>query len=139
MITFFVSGVPKAMSVGGVARFKRGATVQMVPKRTNTEWATLVGHTGRQCAPERPLEGAVSLEIRFYLPRPTSASKRVVEPIKRPDLDNLLHKLTDQWNGVFWHDDSQVTLLLASKSFDPEGRVGAEFTVAPITNGGSER
>ena len=96
MIRFFVAGVPKAMSVGGVARFKRGNTMQMVPKRTNTEWATLVGHIGRQHAPARPLHGAVSLEIRFYLPRPGSASKRVVDPIKRPDLDNLLHKLTDQ-------------------------------------------
>ena len=134
MIQFFVAGLPKSMKIGGVARFQRGGKVHMVPKRGNTEWATLVGQLGRAAAPATPLAGAVSFTARFYVPRPQSG-KRLAFPLKRPDLDNLLHKLTDQFNGVFWQDDSQVVDVVARKRFATEredGRPGVEIVVAPV-------
>lgn len=136
MITFFVSGWPKSMKVGGVARFERAGKVHMVPKRGNTEWALLVGQIGREHAPARLLEGPLIFTAAFYMPRPLSARKSDVVPLKRPDLDNLLHKLTDQFNGVYWFDDSQVVELVARKRFatDREDRrPGVEITIAPFS------
>ena len=47
-------------------------------------------------------------------------------------LDNLIHKLTDQFNGVFWRDDSQVVELHVCKRFSADGRLGVEIEVAPL-------
>lgn len=134
MIRFFVAGLPKSMKIGGVVRFRRGDTVHMAPKRGNSEWAILVGQIGRQHAPAVPYgpETPLSFTACFYFPRPTSASKKVAMPLKRPDLDNCLHKLTDQFNGVFWADDSQIVDLVARKRFAADGRPGVEITVAPV-------
>ena len=134
MIRFFVQGIPKTMSVGKTFAFRRGeGPVQHVQSRRNTEWGVVVGQIGRDHAPARPLDGPVSLTAIFYMPRPKSAAKKVVVPLTRPDVDNLLHKLSDQWNGVFWHDDSQITDLVVRKRFAVDGRTGAEFIVAPVT------
>jgi Holliday junction resolvase RusA-like endonuclease len=132
VIRLFVLGVPKALSVGKAIRTGGGRSFQ---KKINSEWATLVGHEARAHAPTAPLEGAVAVMVRFYMPRPTSAPKRAVLPLKRPDVDNLVHKLTDQLNGVFWKDDSQVLDLIVSKRYDrdePQGRCGVELSVWPL-------
>jgi Holliday junction resolvase RusA-like endonuclease len=131
MIKFFVGGRPRSMKIAGTARFQRGGKVHMVPKRGNTEWATLVGAIGQQHAPSALLEGAVLFTATFYMPRP-GAGKKAAWPLKRPDLDNLIHKLTDQFNGVFWRDDSQVVELHVCKRFSDDGRLGVEIEVAPL-------
>lgn len=130
-ITFFVSGIPKSMSVGKTVRWatKDRARSGSFQTRAHTEWATLVGTIGRQHAPLRPMTGPVSFTAIFHLPRPASLPKRERAPIKRPDLDNLLHKLTDQWNGVFWADDSQITDLIARKRFAIYGPPGVDIVV----------
>lgn len=130
---FFVAGVPKSMSVGG-ARIKNPKTGAQFTTRRNTEWAVLVGEIGRRSAPEVPPAGPMRLTIRFFMPRPKTAKNTDLWPIKRPDLDNCLHKLTDQFNGVFWADDAQVVELIVSKSFCRVGRVGAEFTIEEVTS-----
>jgi Endodeoxyribonuclease RusA len=99
-----LTGVPKAMSIGkGIRVRNKTGGISQFQVRKNSEWATLVGHVGRQHAPPAPWDGPVVLDVSFFVPRPDSASKRVVLPLRRPDLDNLFHKLTDQWNGVYWH------------------------------------
>ena len=132
MIRFFVQGIPKSMRVSGVARFQRACKVHMVPKRSNSEWATLVGQIGREHAPERPLKGPIAFSARFFMPRPKSAGKRVTYPLTRPDIDNLCSKLTDAWNGVFYQDDSQVVRFAVSKAFAEDGKPGVEITVVEI-------
>jgi Holliday junction resolvase RusA-like endonuclease len=137
VIRFFVSGIPKAMSVGTAFRFKKDGVERHIQGRRNTEWATLVGHIGREHAPPVPLDGALILLLTFYVPQPASVPRRdrfTAMPIKRPDLDNLFHKLCDSFNGVFWHDDSQITDVLARKRYPADGRTGVEITVAPVTN-----
>jgi Holliday junction resolvase RusA-like endonuclease len=117
-IQFFVAGVPKTMSVGKSVRMPRkgGGTMQFQERR-GTEWASLVGDQGQKQRPPVPLQGAIALSLLFLMPRPKSASKKVQLPLTRPDIDNLFHKLTDQWNGVMWVDDSQITDLSVSKRF----------------------
>ena len=120
MIRFWVAGIPKAMQVSGARRVPLASgKVAHLPTKRNAEWALLGGQSGRAFAPATPLLGAVAFTATFYLPRPLNARK-IMFPLKRPDLDNLLHKLTDQFNGVFWHDDSQVVDLVARKRFADE-------------------
>lgn len=131
MISFFVGGLPKSMQIIGTARFQRRGKVHMVPKRGNTEWATLVGQIGRTHAPAVPLTSPLAFTATFYMPRPAACPKRITLPVKRPDLENLIHKLTDQFNGVFWVDDSQIVDLITHKRFATD-RPGVAITVAPV-------
>ena len=133
-IRFWVGGTPKSMSVGSSFRFKRGGVETHVQGRRNTDWATLVGQIGREHAPPVPWEGPLSVTATFYLPKPATLPKRdrdTALPIKRPDLDNLIHKLTDSFNGVFWRDDSQIVDLILSKRYAVDGRTGVEIIVHP--------
>lgn len=116
-ISFFVQGIPKSMAVGKSVAFKRGGPVQHFQKRVNSEWASLIGQMGRQVAPSVPYAGPIALNVDFFVPRPQSVKKGVDEPIKRPDLDNLFHKLTDAFNGVFWKDDAQIVSIKLSKHY----------------------
>jgi Holliday junction resolvase RusA-like endonuclease len=137
VIRFFVGGTPKSMKVSGVAPFMRGGKQHFVPKRGNDEWVTLVGRIGRDHAPERLIDGPLIFVAKFYLQKPTTLPRKFTMtalPTKRPDLDNLVHKMTDQFNGVFWRDDSQIVDVLARKRYSHDGRTGVEITVAPVTN-----
>lgn len=134
MIRFFVGGLPKSMKIGSVVRFQRGGKIHMAPKRGNSEWAMLVGQIGRAHAPAVPYSPDIALSFMalFYMPRPATLPKRVLMPLKRPDVDNLMHKLTDQFNGVFWADDSQIVDVIARKRFAADGRPGVEIIVEPV-------
>lgn len=135
MIRFFVGGLPRAMSVGKSIRFRRGTgPIQHFQKRDNSDWALLVGQIGREHAPSAPYGPEIPLSFTacFVMPRPATLPKRVQLPLKRPDVDNLVHKLTDQWNGIFYADDSQIVDLVVRKRFAVDGRPGVEIIVAPV-------
>lgn len=136
MIRFFVAGLPKSMSVGTSFGFKRNGVEHHMQGRRNTDWSTLVGQIGRDAWEDKaPLMGGLSFSAYFYLPKPGSAKKTVRLPLKRPDLDNLMHKLTDQFKGVFWLDDSQICDVHGYKRFAcdrPDGRTGVEICVEPV-------
>lgn len=64
--------------------------------------------------PDRPLEGAIEIEVRFVFE--ASFPGMIRRKVTRPDLDNLLKLLLDCMTSLgFWHDDSQVSALRASK------------------------
>lgn len=128
-LRFFVAGLPRSLQVGTSVSYVKDGIRHEHQQRRNTPWAVLVGHEGRQHAPATPWTGAVRVELRFYLPRPGAAPRRVTLPTKRPDLESLIHRLTDQWTGVFWADDSQIVDLVCRKRFAVDGRVGVDVIV----------
>jgi Holliday junction resolvase RusA-like endonuclease len=146
VIRFFVAGTPKSMSVGSTFSFKRNGVQTHVQGRRNTDWAVLVAEIGRRHAPPRPLEGPLTFEAIFYVPRPASLPKRTAHlamPVKRPDCDGLVHKLTDRFNGVFWTDDSQIVDFIARKRYataeHPPGvhiRIAHALPIAPVPSQG---
>jgi len=132
-IRFFCAGIPKAMSVGSMIAFKRAGVQHTFQKRRNTDWALMVGQVGREHAPPAPMEGPIAFKAVFYLPKPATAGKKIVAPLRRPDLHSLMHKLEDHFNGVFYKDDSQIVDVLAYKRFaGPGGQTGVEITVEQI-------
>jgi len=82
-------------------------------------WQASIADAARQAMAERPpLDGPVVLVVRFFMPRPKSAPKRVRHPTTKPDLDKLLRALKDGLTraGVY-RDDSQVVYVVARKEF----------------------
>jgi crossover junction endodeoxyribonuclease RusA len=81
--------------------------------------------------------GPIALRVVFWLPRPASLPRRVVNHLKAPDLDKLLRAIGDALNGVVYRDDAQIVELLGRKAYAPLGAppaavitVGAAPTVA---------
>src|SRR3990167_7604791 len=83
-----------------------------------------------QYLPGEPIDTAISVDLVFYMPIPTSMSKKqkiLAETeqfpmIKRPDLDNLIKASIDPLNGVFWTDDSRITEKKARKVYSKNPR-----------------
>ena len=73
----------------------------------------------------RPLEGPLSLTVRFYMPRPKAhltarcglKSSAPQWPATRPDTTKLLRAVEDALNGICWFDDSQICVQRAYKNF----------------------
>lgn len=66
--------------------------------------------------PTEPLQGALSLTVRFLFPAPAAQKHTWSWKTTRPDTDNLLKLLQDVMTDLgFWSDDSQVVRLIAEK------------------------
>ena len=84
----------------------------------------------RQQINQKPLKGAISLVIRFYMPIPKSTSKKryqlmekaLIPHIKKPDLDNLEKFVSDCLKGEAWVDDSQVVHSDTKKEYSANPR-----------------
>ena len=68
-------------------------------------------------------EGALSMEVCAYLPRPKTLPKRVVHHTKRPDADNIAKGCKDAMKGVVYKDDSQIVELRVRKAYGDPPRV----------------
>lgn len=100
------------------------------------EWKQAVAWAARQSigAGVPLIEGPVSLELRFYAPRPKNqyrtgrnagmlrddAPKR---PIAKPDVLKLARAVEDALTGVVWHDDCQIVDEKLSKMWGTPARV----------------
>ena len=89
-------------------------------------------------APKHPLEGAISVAMVFYMPRPKSHYRtgrystilKDTAPslhVSRPDLDNIIKFYLDAMTGMFWNDDACVCTIEASKTYSNQGSVEIEY------------
>jgi len=98
----------------------------------------IVDASREQMAGRAPFEGPVWLRVMFFLPRPKSAPKRIVEPAKLPDLDKLVRAVGDALTAAgVWRDDGQVIATSARKAFaggmrDPVGAAGVPRAVISV-------
>lgn len=89
-----------------------------------------------------PLDGPVSLEVEFVMPRPKALVwKNKPMPrvwhAKKPDTDNLLKSLKDALSKLAWSDDAQVALVLAHKHIAAgDEQPHARVRVNPLLHGG---
>ena len=132
-VAFTVLGVPipKGSSKGFfVPQIKRVVITNANAKTKTWEQQVLEAAVAVLGEDTPPLEGPLTLTVRFYLPRAKSAARRVVKPTTRPDLDKLVRAVKDALTraGVY-HDDGQVVAVIARKDFaaglfDPLGDRG---------------
>jgi Holliday junction resolvase RusA-like endonuclease len=85
---------------------------------------------GKTTLPFIAREFPVALRLDFYLARPQSLQKRIVRPIKKPDVDKLVRGVLDSLTGSIFVDDSQVVQLMVGKWFGQPERV--EISVMTI-------
>lgn len=100
-------------------------------------WRTVVGELAYQHFPAGPIPRpyAVSVELRFVMPRPSSTPKSRPTPAatKRPDVDKLTRGCLDALSGVGFQDDSQVIVLAATKRIAEAGETsGVLVTVSVV-------
>ncbi len=70
--------------------------------------------------PVEPLQGALKLGVKAYLPIPKKSKRWMAEaeagierPTTKPDMDNLIKQIKDCMTKMrFWHDDKQVVEYL---------------------------
>ena len=80
--------------------------------------------------PDRPLEGALKVNLKFYFQRPKNHYRsgkfsKLLKPnisgnykTNKPDLDNLVKLVLDSLQGCgFYRDDSQVVSIVADKYY----------------------
>jgi Holliday junction resolvase RusA-like endonuclease len=82
--------------------------------------------------------GPVALDVTFYLPRPKKFLSKKWGPVpvphvSKPDTDKLLRGCKDALTRVVWHDDSQVTDVVARKRYCAAGEMPrAVITVTAV-------
>ena len=77
---------------------------------------------------DEPMDGALEVELWFYLPRPSSVSRDY--PIVMPDVDKLVRSCLDgMTKGGAIVDDSRVVDLHAYKRYSVDGWTGVEVIV----------
>ncbi len=81
------------------------------------------------------LDGPAHVRATFYVPRPSSAPKRVLYPFRKPDVDKYLRATLDALTtaGVV-ADDARFVDTFARKRFAQPGRpTGALIVVSEVT------
>ena len=77
---------------------------------------------------EEPMNGALEVELWFYLPKPSSVSRDY--PIVMPDVDKLVRGCLDGMvKGGAILDDSRVVDLHAYKRYSVDGWTGVQVVV----------
>ena len=125
MIQFTVYGEPTAKGRPRAAIGKNGRIRGAYTPGKTRSAETNFREQAVKVKPERPFEGPVVLDLKFFRGVPRSWSKKKREealkgervPAVRPDVDNLAKLVKDALNGVFWRDDAQVVRLTAEKRY----------------------
>ena len=120
-----VYGEPTPKGRPRVAMMGRFPTVY-TPKETREAEDTFLQQAIKQ-KPETPLEGPLSISIKFYKIKPKSKPKKVIHWTTKPDLDNLVKLVIDALNKVFFQDDSQIIEIQATKQYDQTPRTEVEI------------
>lgn len=136
-ITFSINGTPipkgrpRARVRGGFAQIYTPITTRKYEKAISDLAALAMG--GR-----KPLEGPLSVSIRFRLAPPKSMTKRERAVVLageqaymgRSDLDNYFKAVADSLNGICWLDDVQIVRMFATKS--ASSKPGIDVRVEPL-------
>lgn len=75
-----------------------------------------------------PVQGAVKIDLKFFMPIPKSASKKqraamigcAIDHVKKPDIDNLIKFTLDCLSGLVFCDDRQIIKISGSKAYHPQ-------------------
>ena len=72
--------------------------------------------------------------IARFLPPKSVSKKRQLDmlegrelPLKKPDIDNIVKVVADALNGVAYHDDTQIAMVIAAKTYS--AMEGLDITV----------
>lgn len=124
--------VPMSWAKTAIARGKQPRAVITNDNPKAKGWASSIANCAavelcRAQHANKHFEGAVEVDVTFYLPRP----KRLLIPkwqgvdvphITKPDVDKLARCAKDALTKVVWTDDAQVVELRARKRYVEAGK-----------------
>lgn len=140
MISFRVPCVPIAQPRPRIGmRFVKGggkvAGIMRDDKHPVHAFKSAVMMAARQVYQGAPLEGPISFQVVFIMPRPQGLCRKK-DPVgriwmqKKPDVDNLYKGAADALNSILFHDDSQICRSVVTKCYAArDEQPGAEVTV----------
>ena len=150
-ISFFVSGDPSPK--GSKTAVVRGGRAVLLDGRRGparakyARWRDSVAMyaqiamrvVGATAGVYAPLDGALGIEVVFYLSRPkneTKAQRARTWHTVRPDADKLLRAVLDPLSGVVITDDARIALVRVTKRYarTPDA-IGAHITVSKLFDG----
>ena len=129
MMNEYVEGLPKPQP--RVKAVRRGAHVGVYTPSSADEWRDTIKRALNRHAGKN-IDGAFAVKLSFHIKRPKSQwrSGRFSHLLKdsapeyctcRSDIDNLSKLVLDVLSKInYWGDDSQVTLLYATKAWADE-------------------
>ena len=118
ILTVYGTPIPQGSTKAFVPKGWKRAIITADNAKTKPWRQAIVDASREQMAGKAPHDGPLALRVVFYLPRPKTAPRRVLEPAKKPDTDKLLRAVMDALtaSGV-WVDDAQVVQVEARKVF----------------------
>ena len=87
-------------------------------------WRAQVGQAAH-VAGCTPIEGAITISMRFRYLRPKSVIR--TQPTVPPDLDKQIRSILDALTGIAYQDDSQVVQITATKEY--QGSQGVDIVI----------
>lgn len=133
-LNFTVVGEPKAKARHRTTR--SGFTY--TPKET-IQYENLVKVSFQEAYPNWiPTDKEIAhVDITAYYLIPKSFSKKkeelalggILNPLKKPDVDNIIKSILDALNNIAWLDDKQVTSCYIEKHYSHKPRVEVEILV----------
>ena len=142
-VTFHVPGKPQGKARARTYYNPRaGKHVSSTPDNT-VLYENFIKDQYMQKADGFYLESGIPVVLRIvarFLP-PNSKSKKVKQqmlngeilPLKKPDMDNIVKVVADALNGVAYHDDTQIALVVAKKAYSAVE--GLDITVEEYIDG----
>lgn len=85
-------------------------------------WRSAIALQARQSG-AIPVEGAIGIEMTFTMLKPRTVTR--AHPTVAPDLDKLVRAVLDGLTAIAYRDDSQVTSIVARKTYGE--RAGVEI------------
>ncbi|MFF2174955.1 RusA family crossover junction endodeoxyribonuclease [Lysinibacillus sp. NPDC058147] len=113
-----------------------GNNVSVRDPKESKDYKSFVRLVAAEHAPESLITEEIRLSIDVYLKIPKKYHTKPkmalihagkLRPTTKPDIDNLAKGIKDGLSKVVWHDDSQVTELVARKWYSDNPR--AEVTI----------
>ena len=120
MISFFVDGRPIPQGsmkvINGHILHTQGSALAV--------WRSSIA-LGARHAGALPRDGAISIEMSFFMPKPRTVTRS--HPTVAPDLDKLVRAVLDGLTAIAYRDDAQVTSIIARKDYGE--RTGVDITL----------
>ena len=131
-LQFTVLGEPR-----GKARHRTTRSGFTYTPKETIEYENLVRLSFQEAYPEHiPLDCEVDVLIEAYYSIPTTFSKKkrelaldnVINPTKKPDVDNIAKSILDSLNKIAFIDDKQVTSCAIYKMYAEKPRVEVQIS-----------
>ena len=130
-LTFSILGEPVAKGRPKITTFKGFARAYTPIKTRNAEADVRSQIIAQLPKGHKPFTYPVSIKLTIMRAKPKSASKKVTEPITRPDLDNYIKLYLDAMNTIVFSDDALIVDITARKKFAVCG-AGAHIEVTEV-------